>query len=256
MKEGVPSRYNEISQKLTQIIMAACKLEERYQPEIEKVDPIFTASATNLIHYLAFRSFDIDQFQVELNNLGLPSLANIEGHVMYSLRNLQQILTQLTGGDGTTAQGRFLTLKKAAKIMRKNNKLLFGYKSKKRRTRIMVTLPDTAADDPKFVRQLISLGMNCARINCAHDDVETWSKMIQNVRDANRKLKKKCRVAMDLAGPKLRTGAMIAGPKVIHISPRRNDLGQVIQASQIWIAPPDIPPPPNREVDAVLPVEK
>jgi len=63
------------------------------------------------------------------------------------------------------------------KILNKNTKLLFGYKSKKRRTRIMVTIPSMAAGDPKYVRRLLKAGMNSARINCAHDDAEVWKRI-------------------------------------------------------------------------------
>ena len=108
----------------------------------------------------------------------------------------------------------------------KNCKLLFGYKSKKRRTRIMVTLPNSAADDQAFVQKLISLGMNCARINCAHDDPDIWARMIENIHKANEKLKTKCKIAMDLAGPKLRSGQMIPVEMIDLILSSQNELGQ------------------------------
>ena len=119
----------------------------------------------------------------------------------------------------------------------------------------MVTLPNTAAEDLDFVRKLLASGMNCARINCAHDDPETWLKMIENVKTASKLERKKCKITMDLSGPKLRTGAMIPGPKVIHISPERDDLGRVINPAKVWIAPPDIPPPADSDFQAFVPVD-
>jgi len=71
-------------------------------------------------------------------------------------------------------------------------------------TRIMVTLPTEAGADPAFVRRLVAAGMNCARINCAHDNPEVWSAMIDNVRASAHKLGRDCRVLMDIAGPKCR----------------------------------------------------
>ena len=70
----------------------------------------------------------------------------------------------------------------------------------------MVTIPSSASEDYDFVKDLINTGMNCARINCAHDNPDTWKKMIDNIRKAEKELGKRCRIMMDLAGPKIRTG--------------------------------------------------
>ncbi len=247
-------KYRKVCSTIKDIIQKAKELEKVHESMLEQVHPVFQKSAANLVHYLAFRSFHIDKLQSELENLGLPFLSTIESHVMRSLYNLQNILHHLLGLEDVANPKGYISVKKSRRIMRKNNKLLFGYKSKQRRTRIMVTLPSSAADDKVFVRRLISLGMNCARINCAHDNPEKWARMIENIKWANTKLNKKCKIAMDLAGPKLRTGRMVPGPKVININPQGYDLGKVVQPANIWIAPPDVPPPSNSEVDYVLPV--
>ena len=44
--------------------------------------------------------------------------------------------------------------------------------------------------------------MDRMRINCAHDDAESWSRMIGNSRTTSSALGRPCRVAMDLGGPK------------------------------------------------------
>ena len=247
-------KYANVSATIAEIIQKSKHMETTYERELSLVHPIFEKSAKNLLHYLAFRTFDIDRLQLKLMNLGLPSLSNIESHVMRSLFNLQNILHHLLDLEDVANPKGYVSFKKSNRIMRKNNKLLFGYKSKNRRTRIMVTLPTLAAKDPLFVRKLMLLGMNCARINCAHDDPEIWARMVANIHSANKKLNKKCKIAMDLAGPKLRSGKMISGPKVIKIKPHRDDLGNIIQPAHIWIAPPDVTPPLKAEVDAVLPV--
>jgi pyruvate kinase len=51
--------------------------------------------------------------------------------------------------------------------------------------------------------------MDIARVNCAHDDPAIWSRMIDHVRSTRRPNGHRPRVAMDLAGPKLRTGPLI-----------------------------------------------
>lgn len=244
-----------VNNQIEEIINKAKVLENNYDDLILKVHPAYRESALNLIHYLAFRSFDIDKLQDRLRYMGLPDLANIEGHVMKSLLAIKTIINHLSGNRVIEKQKNIISIKKSEKLLRKNTKQLFGYKSKKRQTRIMVTLPSSAAEDYSLVNHLIGLGMNSARINCAHDDPEVWAKMIGNINRSNKALKKNCKIMMDLGGPKLRTGSMEQGPRVIHIKPQRDSLGIVTKPAKIWIAPPDIPPP-NDSADAIIPISE
>ncbi|MGI9546005.1 MAG: pyruvate kinase [Flavobacteriaceae bacterium] len=244
-----------IGESLDKILAKMKAMEISYAAELNEVHPIYKRSATNLIHYLALRTFNIDKLDEDLMRLGLPKVSDFEGHIKRSILDLRQLINSLMGEFPKEPTPRSISLVQSEKFIRKNTKLLFGYKSKKRRTRIMVTLPNTAADDLDFVRKLLANGMNCARINCAHDDPETWLKMIKNLREASRLERKKCKITMDLGGPKLRTGPMIAGPKVIHIRPERDDLGRVVNPAKLWIAPPDIPPPPDSDFQAFIPVD-
>lgn len=237
------------------IIEKARELEKKYNDQISAVHPIYRKSALNLIHYLAFRSFDIDVLQDRLREQGLPSLTNIDGHVMESLLSIKTILNHLLGNPRVESVRDVISSAMSKELLRKNTQLLFGYKSKKRRTRIMVTIPTIAAEDPKYIRRLLKAGMNSARINCAHDDPAYWTKMLEHLNTARSNLNKNCKVMMDLGGPKLRTGPMIEGPKVMHIRPLRNDLGEVISPAKIWIAPAEVSPP-NNFADAVMPLDE
>ena len=53
--------------------------------------------------------------------------------------------------------------------------------------------------------------MNVARINCAHDDEATWSKMINELKKACTATGLDCKIYMDLAGPKIRTNLLGKG---------------------------------------------
>jgi pyruvate kinase len=64
--------------------------------------------------------------------------------------------------------------------------------------------------------------------------------MIANVRKASAELDKSCRLIMDLAGPKIRTGDLRPGPRVFHIRPRRDPLGQIIAPRRIRFIPDDV----------------
>ena len=248
-------KLESIELQIDQIITKSEELEIKYENEISKVDPIYKKSALNLIHYLAFRSFDVSKLQDELRDAGLPSLSNIEAHVLTSLYSLKKIINHLNGKPETEKKKGIISVKKSKKLLNRNTKYLFGYKSKKRRTRIMVTLPNTAAGEYRFVNKLINSGMNSARINCAHDDPAIWKDMIANIKEASKKLEKNCKIMMDLGGPKLRTGLMTPGAQVIHITPQRDEFGKVINPAKVWISPPDIFPPDN-SADVLLPVDE
>jgi len=77
--------------------------------------------------------------------------------------------------------------------------------------------------------------MDIARINCAHDEPESWAAMIANIHAAEAGLGATCLVSMDLAGPKLRTGPIEAGPAVLRIKPTRNRLGEVVKPALVWL---------------------
>jgi pyruvate kinase len=83
-------------------------------------------------------------------------------------------------------------------------------------------------------------GMDVARINCAHDDAEVWGQMIAHLRSQGAGEELSPKVAMDLAGPKIRTGPMSPGPKVRRFKPVRDIYGKVVQPARVWLGP--LPP--------------
>ena len=101
----------------------------------------------------------------------------------------------------------------------------------------MVTVPTQAADDYGFVRDLVAAGMDCMRINCAHDSREEWERMVINLRKAERETGRKCRISMDLAGPKLRTGAVEPGPCGGQVPSQANSLGFVTAPARVGLFP-------------------
>nr|WP_317582324.1 pyruvate kinase [Kocuria rhizophila] len=83
-------------------------------------------------------------------------------------------------------------------------------------------MPTDAARDPALVRRMVAVGMDVARINCAHDGPREWAAMLEHLRAAAAELGTDLRVAMDLAGPKVRTGPVAPGPRVEKIKPERD----------------------------------
>jgi len=235
-------KTKRILEQIDKIIETAKEYEKRYSKELCEVQPVFKNSAANLVHYMALRQYDIREMQDDLGDMGLSRLDNIEAHVMRSLLTTKTILNHLNDKPVKEKKKGTISVKKSRKFLNNNTKSLFGYKSRKRNTRIMVTLPSEAASDYKFINKLISVGMNSARINCAHDNTDIWKGMIDNIYEAKTRLRKNCKVVMDLGGPKLRTGQIKEGPKVVHIKPERDDSGNILSPAMIWLAPPEFPP--------------
>jgi pyruvate kinase len=118
----------------------------------------------------------------------------------------------------------------------------------------MVTLGTETSQDYALVRAMLLSGMNCARINCAHDDPGVWAAMIANIERARRDLGLACPVLMDLGGPKLRTGQIEPGPAVLKWRPKRDAFGRVFAPARIFLsAVPETPCP--RGADVILQVD-
>jgi len=210
---------------------------KKKKEQISEAHADYVKSAANLAQYLTFRTKDHRQLQRKLGELGLSRLARAESHIQASVLNNLSILKGLTGKGLSKNKKPLISIKKSEKRIALNTKELLGYRSKGRRLRIMVTLPSEAAGDYELVNSLVKSGMNCARINCAHDGPEQWLAMIDHVRKASNEHKRNIRISMDLAGPKIRTGQLNPGPKVLKLSPKRNEFGLVIEPDIIRIVP-------------------
>ncbi|MCR9226187.1 MAG: pyruvate kinase [Flavobacteriaceae bacterium] len=173
----------------------------------------YMESAKNLMHYAAFRSFDARKMQKGLKQLGLTRLANAEGNILGSLMNLKIILNSLLGDSVDLEKNQILSIGEGSELLKKHTNGLFGEKGKSRRVRIMVTQPTEAATDYPMVLEMVKNGMDCARINCAHDGPEVWKGIVENVRKAAKECSATVKVAMDLAGPKVRTGKIHWGDR-------------------------------------------
>ncbi|MEQ8156656.1 MAG: pyruvate kinase, partial [Clostridiaceae bacterium] len=178
----------------------------------------FLNSAANLAFYLALRRRDIREIQDALIPFGLSSLGRIESRTLSNLDAVLLSLSRITGKNTDTLNypscDSFLL---GRRMLERNTKRIFGQHPQKKNSRIMVTLPPETAENYKYVCDLISSGMNVARINCAHDNEEIWTKMIENIQKAKIELHIDCKVLMDIAGPKSRINQLLTtlqNPKV------------------------------------------
>ena len=82
------------------------------------------------------------------------------------------------------------------------------------RTKIVATI-GPACDRPEGLRALLAAGVDVARINMAHGTHEEHARVIDGLRGIARDLAKPVAVLVDLAGPKIRIGALPA-PVELH----------------------------------------
>ena len=168
----------------------------------------FAPGAENLAHYLALRRHDLSKLQPALSTYGLSSLGRSEARVMVALDALVATLGRLAGA-AQEAYPDPAALARGGALLRAEQERFFGRDPLGPRTRVMATLPTEAGTDGgALIERLVAAGMNCARINCAHDGPEIWTAMIAQVRAAAKSQKRDCRILMDLAGPKCRIDAL------------------------------------------------
>jgi pyruvate kinase len=240
-------RVHRVKRGVEQLLRAASSAEEQFRTEFELVAPSMRESARNLVHYLAVRRHDLRALQDDLALLGLSSLGRMEAHVMASLLAVLRAICALAGekisADVLTEPS--ITFDTGTSRLAEHTNAILGQAPRGRQTRIMVTMPGEAADDPDLIRRLLEAGMGVMRINCVHDSPAVWERMVKQLRHAERDLGKRCLISFDLAGPKLRTGPIAPGPAVVKWRPTRDAMGRVIQPARVRLivdgARPDVP---------------
>lgn len=177
-----------------------------WSPAIERLD--FVAGARNLADYLALRRRDNRALQRRLMAHGLSSIGRLESRVEPTLAAVLAALDAITGSeprrDFPGEEAFFAGERRLAAATAE----ILGAPSEGRAVHLLITCPSEAADDPSFMTDLAARGVEAIRINCAHDDREAWARMIAHAKAAGEAAGRPMKVLMDLAGPKIRTGAI------------------------------------------------
>ena len=231
------NELQQIGRELTDLRSEMLELESEILSKPLRLHAAHHKSARNLVHYLALRRHDIRQLQTQLASLGLSSLGRTEGHVMSGIGSVLTILNRLgaAGAEIADFAEPVVGFGEDRSVLEQNTEALFGPGAQGRRVRIMVTMSTDAAKDYGLVRDLLAAGMDCMRINCAHDNEEAWEQMIRNLQQARKETGRPCKVLMDVAGPKLRTGPIEPGLAVMKCRPKRDELGRVRAPVQLWL---------------------
>ncbi len=245
-------------EQLERVHAEMCRHDADASEAIALVSPAQRNSARNLVHYLALRRADLRALQAVLAKHGLSSLGRLESHAgsaveavlgaLYALRQQPERVSWL-GAVPDFAEGAQLLTRHAA--------ALFGPPPMARPVRIMVTMPSEAAGDYALVRKLLQRGMDCMRVNCAHDDEAAWMLMVEHLERARLEIGRPCAVQMDLAGPKIRTSEIEPGPAVLKVKPVRDRLGAVVRPAVLGLVAVGAATPAVVGIDvSVLPVDR
>ncbi len=245
-------RLQEPIRELSALRNEMASLVDRFSDQIATLPASHRDGAKNLLHYLVLRRRDMRLLQEKLASVGLSSLGRCESHVLANVDALLRVSAHLTGHDLDTALEDNFAFGKSD--LDRETVAALGPKPSNRDVRIMVTMPTEAATDYALVKALVGSGMDCMRINCAHDRPDDWAMMVEHLRRARKEHGKGCRVVMDVPGPKLRTGAIASAPGVIKLKPRRDRYGRTTEPARIWLTPTEHPEPPPAGSQACLPI--
>jgi len=179
---------------------------------LDGVRPEVGERLTNLADYLALRGQDLRELQTELSKWGLSSLGRAEGRVRSNLEGVLGALEALCQLERSVSMPNLVPSLENSLVgpLRLNAEAqrLFGPARAERDVRILVTLSPEHLKKPETLERLLEAGMDCVRINCAHDTPKVWNALIKAVRKAALEVNHPCAVLMDLSGPKLRLEAV------------------------------------------------
>ena len=199
-------KIQRIDKELTHILQTIIENENMIESLIANVHPDYRLSAKNLFRYLILRSFDLRKYHDTLSDMGISSIRTAEGYVFGNLYNVVRNLKLIQGIPVTEAPTiELIGYKRSKKLLKKHANNLFNETKNKHFTEIMVTLPNEAAENKQIIRELVLSGMEIARINLSHGDIDLWRKMITIIHEISKETNRKITIYMDLSGPKIRT---------------------------------------------------
>ncbi|MGZ5309690.1 MAG: pyruvate kinase [Solirubrobacterales bacterium] len=198
--------HREVAQLRGDVLREGGEIFDRWRPGVRREE--FLPSTRNLAHYLALRRHDLRDLQLRLMPWGLSSLGRCEARVLPTLNAVAAALAALASPEGgPEAEPDTEAFFRGHELLRVHAEAALGPTPPNRAVRIMVTLPSEASHAYELVRELVSAGMDVARVNCAHDDSAAWTQMAEHVRRASRETGRPCRICFDLVGPRARVAS-------------------------------------------------
>jgi pyruvate kinase len=184
----------------------------------ENVDKNLSKSEKNLCRYIAMRKTDLDELQEDLIAIGLNSLGHSQSFILSAVENEINTIEKLLDRPLSEFDGNAISYFEAKELHKKNSQMFGKRLEKDFKTRVMVTMPTSAAKDDSFIRALIENKTSIVRINTAHDSPNEWAQMAKHVKNYNEANGTDIKIYVDLAGPKNRTGSLKKSIKPLKIS--------------------------------------
>lgn len=168
-------------------------------------------SKCNLLAFLAFQKFFSRELERNLISQGLTSGHQIHPHVLFSL--IRMIDNMSHEKHHPLSSINILEPSDATRIKERRKCSLLGTNIESGTKAIMVTLDHRMIKNPNVLAELLRAGMTIARINCAHGGPDTWRQLVRILREFEEKDRElpRCKIYMDLPGPKLRITALREG---------------------------------------------
>lgn len=234
-----------VSRELLELERELRALEAEMREAIDAVPPAGRESARNLVHYVALRQRDLRDLQGRLSHNGLSSLGRTESCVMGGLLEVSMRAHESLALHDPAAKAELDRLAEARRSalawdtaidqLHQNTVDSFGPRPADRHIYVMVTAPSADEADSDWMARLLDAGMNVLRINCAHDDEAAWGRMLDGLEQARQRTGKACRVIMDLAGPKIRTGRVQSKRRIATWKPVKDDIGRPVAPARVVI---------------------
>lgn len=206
--------------------------------------PSHEESRDQLLAYLYMREHMPSDLHEAMEDAGW----RLEGQEAHLIDAIEQVLAYLrTPVDGGW-ELRKVTRKEAKQLLHKRAEAVFGSPSSVRPTRIMVTMDEAWVDEPGLIERLLLYGMDIARINCAYGSPETWEALVAIIRQAEKQLEqqlqgRRCRIYMDLPGPKIRVDRLAVNAGPMKLSVKKNLYGEPMEPLFGLISFSSSPPP-------------
>ncbi|MEQ8551144.1 MAG: pyruvate kinase [Cyclobacteriaceae bacterium] len=196
----------KLTSELSDILTSIIKEESHINGITAGVHPDYRLSAKNLCRYLILRCYDLRKYHDSLSDVGVSSIRTSEGYVYGNLFNVVRNLHLIQGQPfHLKNEIEVIGYKKSKKLVKSHANKLFNETRKKHLTEIMVTLPNEAAEDKSIIREMVLNGMEIARINLSHGNMEIWERMVEFIQEIKAETGLGIKIYMDLSGPKIRT---------------------------------------------------
>jgi pyruvate kinase len=245
LRAGTRASLVAIARDLVRLEGRLCDMANHMRPAIERVAASRRESATNLVHYVALRQHDLRELQLRLSQRGLSSLGHSEGCVMSSVLEVSERAHEslaLRGRKVTRELSRLEKERRAAmswqtanRHLRRHTRDMLGPRPDDRHVYIMVTAPGASEATRAWMVTMLRAGMNVLRINCAHEGEREWGQMIGALGEARKETGQGCRVLMDLAGPKIRTGPIADARHIATWKPGKDAVGKVDVPARVLV---------------------